>query len=602
MKQRKLAGVLVLVLAGMLAGEAWAANPAVTRWAGRPDTTVVTVVGTALAAGGSGPTWAYYEDFEGGVWYNGAVPDSSGAAAGNLFGASYNGVAANVTLLRWMTSYATIAGAYPWSVSQGQAHSGVKSMMFDASRGKRSGAVNRSDWVANAYMVFGVPSTRVLPSSATEIFASCWWYDAVDTTLFKAAPGAHRVVMELGANAADGNVKAFNLSSDKADADSFRLRTLVNATWDGTTLLGANSKYTNLMNRWNRSDLWAVVGNGTTTSRLYSSLNYAVLDSVGSSANLGASNHFDYLKFNGAFYALTSDSARSIPAKVYYDDIYLSDSPCRVELGNKIVYRNCTKRYIQPLVSWSDTQVQFRPVLKDLVYTGATASATHRVYVFIIGPGGLGSRGADNVGNAIDSLEVLPPEFSAKTTASTTLNAVVQATIDSFSVYNPNLFTFNVTYNQASARSSYTTRRREPSSVSINWGDSTAPSTASRTYAGADSVFTHAYVRPGTYTITMTAINAAGTTTRTKSVTVKDGSVRRLTAVGTIALPNNVGGLNQTTIQPLLGDARIRTKANGIWDASAWTVKAPGGINWTGIDSLRILNIASGDTIQVRAW
>jgi len=591
-----LAGILVVVMAGISVGVAFGANPAITRWAGLPDTTVVTLTGTDF---GASPGWAYYEDFEGGSWFNGCVPDSSGAVSTNTFVASYNGVAATVTQLRWMTAYGSVANAYGWAGSSGQAHSGVRSMAFDANRGKRNGA-DKSDWVANAYMVFGVPSTRMLPTSATELFVSCWWYDAVDTTLFKAAPAAHRMVIDVAANAADGNIKAFNLSSDKADADSFRLRTLVNATWDGTTLLGPNSKYTNLMNRWNRSDLWAYVGNGTTTSRLYSWLNYAVLDSVGSSANLGASNHFDTVKFNGAFYAVKSDSSMSIPAKAYYDDIYISDLPNRVELGDKINYQNCTKRYIQPLVSWSATSISFRPVLKDLVYVGATAAATHRVYVFVVGPAGTGSRATATT--AIDSIEVLPPEVSAKATASNTLNAIVQATVDSFSVYNPNLFTFNVTWAQASARSSYTTRRREPKTVSINWGDSTTPSTASRTYAGTDSVFTHAYQKAGTYTITVTATNAAGTTTRTKSVTVKDGSLRRLTAVGTIALPNNVYGLNQTMIQPLAGSARIRTKSNGVWDSSAWTVTAPGGVTTVGIDSLRILNITSGDTIQVKAF
>jgi PKD repeat protein len=587
----------------MLAGVAWAANPAVTRWAGRPDTTVVTIVGTALAAGGTGPTWAYYEDFEGPQWFNGAVPDTSGALSINPFSAPYNGVAANVTQLRWMSGYGTNAEAYGWALSPTRGHSGTRSLMFDATRGK-VGTIRRTDWQANAWSTFGVPSTRILPSSATELFVSCWWYDLVDTTNLNLAHEPYRVVMSVEANAADANIKAFFLNPARFHAahDSTRLGTMVNTTYDATTLLGSKSRYKLLVNQWNRSDLWAVVGNGTTTSRLYSSLNYAVLDSTGSSANLGASNHFDKVKFNGGMYFMNADSTRSMPAKTFYDDIYISDSPCRVELGDKIVYRNCTKRYIQPLVSWSDTQVQFRPVLKDLTYSGATASTTHRVYVFIIGPSGLGSRGADNVGNAIDSLEVLPPEFSAKATASNTLNAIVQATVDSFSVYNPNLFTYNLTWYQASARSSYTTRRREPSSIVVNWGDSTTPTTATRTYAGVDSVFTHAYAKAGSYTISVTAANAAGSVTRTKAITVKDGSTRRLTAVGTIALPNNVFGINQTMIQPLVGDARIRTKRNGIWDSQVWTVQAPGGVVTTGIDSLRILNITAGDTIQVQVF
>lgn len=589
-----LAGVLVLVMAGMLAGVAWAANPAITRWAGRPDTTVVTITGTDF---GSSPTWAYYEDFEGGQWFVGASPDSAGSVASSLFTIAYNGVASYVTQMRWMTKYADVAALYPWSASTGQAHSGSKSMMFDASKGKKSGA-NHSDWIANAHMVFGVPSTRVLPTSATELFVSCWWYDAVDSTLLKLSPAAQRAVLQVDANAAAGNLKGFWMGAGRADLDSFRLGTVQNTTADVTTLIGDNSRYPELVNRWNRSDLWAKVGNGTNTSQLYSWLNYAVMDSFSNGA-LGASNHFDTVKFNGAFYFPTADSTKSIAGKAYYDDIYISDTPVRIELGDKITYEKCTKRYIQPLVSWSATAVSFRPVLKDLAYTGATASATHRVYVFVVGPNGTGSRATANT--AIDSLEVLPPEMSPKS-ATTTLNAVVQATVDSFSVYNPNLFTLNLNWQQASARSSYTARRREPASISVNWGDSTTPSTATRTYAGVDSVFTHTYVRPGTYTIRITATNAAGTTTRTKSIEVKDGSVRRLTAVGTIALPNNVGGENVVTIQPLVGNARVRAKRGTIWDSRVWTVTTAGTNIVGNVDSLRVLNITTGDTIQVFAW
>lgn len=61
--------------------------------------------------------------------------------------------------------------------------------------------------------------------------------------------------------------------------------------------------------------------------------------------------------------------------KVYYDDIYISQTNARVEIGNNKIWSNCTKREIQVPKKWSDNSI----VLE--LNKGSFASGQYYLYV-----------------------------------------------------------------------------------------------------------------------------------------------------------------------------------------------------------------------------
>ncbi len=76
--------------------------------------------------------------------------------------------------------------------------------------------------------------------------------------------------------------------------------------------------------------------------------------------------------------------------KLYYDDIYISDTRARVEIGNKETWDECTHREIQVPTTWAEGSIQIK-LNKGSFQTGDTA------YLFVI---------TEN-GNVSDGFEII---------------------------------------------------------------------------------------------------------------------------------------------------------------------------------------------------
>lgn len=100
----------------------------------------------------------------------------------------------------------------------------------------------------------------------------------------------------------------------------------------------------------------------------------------------------------------------------FFDDVYISTSRARVELGNSATFANCTRREIQVPVSWADGAIVVRSHFTDSFQPGTTA------YLFVVDEAGVpstgrpvvveGEPGGDTVSPVID---ILTPGASGST-------------------------------------------------------------------------------------------------------------------------------------------------------------------------------------------
>jgi hypothetical protein len=95
--------------------------------------------------------------------------------------------------------------------------------------------------------------------------------------------------------------------------------------------------------------------------------------------------------FLGHYYGnlLNSDSspyAGIRDAEIYYDDIYISRSRSRIEIGNHAVFANCTHREIQPAITWSDTGITG-------TFNQGSFNNGDTVYFFVVDEDGIPSDG-----------------------------------------------------------------------------------------------------------------------------------------------------------------------------------------------------------------
>jgi PKD repeat protein len=142
------------------------------------------------------------------------------------------------------------------------------------------------------------------------------------------------------------------------------------------------------------------------------------------------------------------------------------------------------------------------------------------------------------------------------------------------------------------------TTANRTTSMGINWGDGTKDLFASP----IDTVRSHVYEAPGTYTVQFEAVNVAGTGYGTCTVTVLSGRTRYITTAGTkIHLSHSLrAGMNQVTISST-GSCRIKGWRSGTADVISWPIAA--GVPWTipaYFDSLTASSLA--DTVWVHVW
>lgn len=448
------------------------ASPAVTGKYGSPGSTL-TIVDTAKGLG-AGPTWAYFEDFE----YdpvNGRGTPIDSTYAGNdtisyIFGDS-------VRTHSWQAQRFGDAG-YKWTTDRLSAAMGTYSLWVDMRHGK-SGS---GDMSADAYFYPGRLGEKLQGTAIGNIFVSAFWKDELDTTAVDTFTTSSRTLMKVVSSAAAGNVYfPYCSTTNVADSNS-TFDAMFNSTVDQfslaaqTTRSGYSRSWKELANSWRRIDLWL---KGETTAggsdgRYYGYIDYAMVDSAANKDYGTTTTPWTGVQFN---YAWTA--ADSLPtAKTYWDDIYIASGPQRVEIGDKITYGNCTKRYIQFPTYWSadGDSIVFTPNL------GSLGDST-KAYIFIIGADGEYQNSGDT---AIDSLVLTLPSIS----------------VSSDSTYFMPGGAYSLAFDNDSDDTA-PTGYLATSNVTINWGDG-------QTTTGATSPATHTYAEEGKYRVTITGTNYYG--------------------------------------------------------------------------------------------
>lgn len=134
-------------------------------------------------------------------------------------------------------------------------------------------------------------------------------------------------------------------------------------------------------------------------------------------------------------------------------------------------------------------------------------------------------------------------------------------------------------------------------SMGINWGDGHVQLLSAPT----DTVALHYYAQPGTYTISMTGVNADGTGKGHTHITVNSGRLRKFGAVGKMVIAGPLrNSMNQVTLSST-GAFRFRLFYGGVGDETTQPVAA--GDPWTipaDWDSLAIAALT--DSVFVRVW
>ncbi len=115
-----------------------------------------------------------------------------------------------------------------------------------------------------------------------------------------------------------------------------------------------------------------------------SALNAGNRTNVLTHTTANASDLWRYLIFGQAYSNLEPGTERN--CIVYWDDVYVSQTRARVELGNNSVFANCTVREIQEVTSWSDTSI-------GVTFNQGNFAASTTAYLFVVDQDGTASGG-----------------------------------------------------------------------------------------------------------------------------------------------------------------------------------------------------------------
>lgn len=214
-------------------------------------------------------------------------------------------------------------------------------------------------------------------------------------------------------------------------------------------------------------------------------------------------------------------------ANIYIDDIYVSSgSFARVEIGNASTYSSCSHLEIQPPSSWSSTSITVK------VNRGSFGTSDS-AYLFIIDSDGNPSTGYPITFGGGSSAPVA--NFSGTPTSGT--------------------IPLSVSFTDLSTNS--------PTSWSWNFGDSSTSTSQNPT---------HSYTSAGTYTVSLTATNAYGSDSETKTsyITASSGSAPVAAFSGTPTsgtIPFTVAFTDSSTNSPTswswnFGDSSTSTSQN----------------------------------------